>query len=361
VFHAKKEDIALDFRYSSSARNPNPKESTTMSYTHLTSIERGKISAYREAGHSNAYIARKLGRDRATIGREIKRNATTRGDYVPQKAQAAYEERRKECRPARKLDYGPLRSYMFERITDGWTPETIAACLPLNFPEDTRMRISHEAIYQGIYGDERMRFLIHHLPQARPKRRKRGQGKTRRGPSIPNRIGIAHRPPEVEERARFGDWEGDLIVGAGQSGYIVTLVERTARLLLTRVLCTKDAEITAEAIIDAMMDLPPSWIKTITFDNGTEFAGHELITRENGASIYFADPYASYQRGTNENTNGLIRRFLPKKMTFENLKQERLNIIEEELNNRPRKILQYRTPNDVLKNYRLEQHVAFRA
>jgi len=331
-----------------------------MPYIHLTPIERGEISAYREAGHSNAYIARKLGRNRSSIGRELKRNAT-RGKYIPQKAQGAYEERRKDCRPARKLDYGPLRSYVLGRITDGWTPETVAGCLPLNFPEDTRMRMSHEAIYQGIYGDERMRFLIEHLPQARPKRRKRGQGKTRRGPSIPNRTGIEHRPPEVEERARFGDWEGDLIVGAGQSGYIVTMVERASRLLYMRKLTSKNAETTAEAIIDAMMDVTPSWIKTITFDNGTEFACHEIVARATGAGIYFADPYASYQRGTNENTNGLVRRFLPKKMSFEGITQERLNIIEEELNNRPRKILQYRTPNDVLRNYRLEHHVAFRA
>ena len=324
-----------------------------MPYTHLTPIERGEISAYRNAGHSNAYIARKLGRDRSSIGRELKRNAT-RGGYNPQRAQGAYEKRRIACRPARKLDYIPLWRYVFDHVTGGWTPETVAGCLPLNYPTDPRMRISHEAIYQGIYGDERMHCLIKNLPQARPKRRKRGQGKTRRGPSILNRIGIEHRPKEVDDRTRFGDWEGDLIVGAEQSGYILTLVERTARLLVMRNLQSKNAELTADAIIDAMMDIQPSWIKTITFDNGTEFACHEKVAQQTGASIYFADPYASYQRGTNENTNGLIRRFLPKKTSFHGLTQERLNIIEEELNNRPRKILLYRSPNDVLKTYRLK-------
>jgi IS30 family transposase len=330
-----------------------------MPFIHITSIERGEISAYLQSGLSKAQIGCRLGRDRASIGREIRRNSV-KGVYEPQRAQALYRERRKECRPARKLDHMPLRSYLYGRITSGWTPETVAGCLPMEFPDDPRMRISHEAIYQGIYRDERMHFLIKELPQARPKRRKRGQGKTRRGPSIPDRVGIEHRPQEVNERARYGDWEGDLIVGAGQSGYALTLVERKSRLTMTRKLETKNAEQVADAIIDAFMDMPPSWIKTITFDNGTEFAGHGRIARETGADIYFATPYSSYQRGTNENTNGLIRRFLPKKVSFENLTQERMSIIEEELNNRPRKKLGFRSPNDVFKKQRLLQHVALR-
>ena len=357
---SKKEDIALNFRYSSFARNPNPKESITMSFSHFTSIQRGEISAYLHAGYSNADIARQLGCDRCSIGRELKRNSV-RGVYAPDKAQALYQERRKVCRPARKLDYTPLWRHVFSCITDGETPETIANCLPLDFPEEQRMRISHEAIYQGIYGDERMHSLIRHLPQARPKRRKRGQGKSRRGPSIPNRVGIEHRPQVVEDRARYGDWEGDLIVGAGQSGYVLTLVERKSLLTLTRKLDSKDAEKVADAIIDAFMDIPPYWIKTATFDNGTEFACHERVAQETGATIYFADPYSSYQRGTNENTNGLIRRVLPKKMSFSKLTQERLNIIEEELNNRRRKKLKFESPNDVFKKQRQKHLVAINA
>jgi IS30 family transposase len=331
-----------------------------MSFVHFTSIQRGEINAYLAAGFSNAHIARQLGRDRSSIGREIGRNSF-KGVYDPQRAQAHYHERRKECRPVRKLDHTPLWSYVFKRIMDGWTPETIAGRLPLEFPDQPKMRISHEAIYQGIYGDERMHCLIKYLPQARPRRRKRGQGKTRRGPSIPNRVGIEKRPQEVNERARYGDWEGDLIVGAGQSGNIVTLVERASLFTMTRKVETKNAEGVADAIADAFMDMHPSWIKTITFDNGTEFACHERISRETGAAIYFADPYSSYQRGTNENTNGLIRRFLPKKMSFENLTQERMDIIEEELNNRPRKKLNFESPNEVLRKQRLLQHVAINA
>ena len=308
-----------------------------MSFKHLTPCERGELKGYVEAGYSKAAIARKLNRNRSTIYRELQRNAL-KGSYESGKAQKRYEERRRECRPAKKLDYLPLQNHIFDKISDKVTPELIAGRLPLDFPEEPRMRISHEAIYQGIYGNERMHCLIEHLPQARPRRRKRGQGKTRRGPSIPNRVGIELRPQEVNERSRPGDWEGDLIVGASQSGYVLTLVERTARLTMARKLDTKNAEQVADAIIDAFMDMPPSWIKTITFDNGSEFAHHEKVTRETGAAIYFATPYSSYQRGTNENTNGIIRRFLPKAMSFKHLSQERLEIIIEDINNRPKKL-----------------------
>ena len=331
-----------------------------MSYTHITQFERGEIYVLLKEGKSQAYIARQLNRDKSSISRELRRNGI-KGKYCPKKAQKQYQERREACRPAKKMDYMPLWKYVIDKVVDKMTPEIIAGRLPIDFPDDPDMRISHEAIYQAIYGDKRLNFLIKYLPQARPKRRKRGQGKTRRGPSIPNRVGIEKRPEAVETRERYGDWEGDLIVGAGQKGFIVTLVERKSRLLLSRKIETKHAGITADAIIDAFRDIPPSWIKTITFDNGTEFADHQRIDRETGATSYFADPYSSYQRGTNENTNGLIRRFLPKKMSFENLDQEELDRIVEELNNRPRKILGYRTPNEVFLKQRVQRFVALKA
>lgn len=331
-----------------------------MSSKHFTSIERGEISAYLAAGYSNGHIARQLGRHPSSIGREIARNAV-KGVYDPQQAQVLYQERRKVCRPTRKLDYQPLWSHVFDRITNKVSPEYISLLLPGEFPDDPRMRISYEAIYQGIYADERMHCLIKDLIQARPKRRKRGQGKTRRGPSIPNRVGIEERPQEVNDRSRFGDWEGDLIVGTEQSGYFLTLVERRSRLTRIKKLESKDAESVADVIIDVFMDLPKSWAQTITFDNGTEFACHEKVAKETGAAIYFADPYSSYQRGTNENTNGLIRRTIPKKMSFKDITQERLDIIEEELNNKPRKVLDLKSPNELFKKQRLDHFIAFRA
>jgi IS30 family transposase len=328
-----------------------------MAYTHLTPYERGQIQALLESGVSKSEIARRLGRSKSTVTREVNRNSS-RTRYRAETAQRLYAERREECRPARKVEYLPLWRHLIDKIGDKHPPEAVAGRLPLDYPDDLRMRISHEAIYQAIYGDKRLHFLIEHLPQARPRRRKRGQGKTRRWSSIPNRTGIEERPKEVDARTRFGDWEGDLVVGTGQRGFIVTLVERKNRMLLSRKINSKNAETTAKAVIDAFMDVPRSWVKTITFDNGSEFANHEKIAAATGADTYFADPYASYQRGTNENTNGLIRRFLPKNTCFEKLTQEQLDQIVENLNDRPRKVLGYRTPNEVFFTERKRRAVA---
>jgi len=188
-----------------------------------------------------------------------------------------------------------------------------------------------------------------------------GPPKRWRGACIPNRVGIEHRPEVVEERSRYGDWEGDLIVGANQEGFIATLVDRTSRLLRAKKADSKQADAIATEIIDALQDMPISWVKTITFDNGTEFVRHAGIAQALAADIYFAVPYASYQRGTTENTNGLVRRYLPKGTRFKNLTQQQLDQIVEELNNRPRKCLAYRTPNEVFQEQRRKCRVAFRS
>ena len=328
-----------------------------MSYTHLTPTERGQVQAYLQEGKSMTYIADTLGRATSSISREMKRNGGLQV-YKAEKAQHRYHTCRKPCRPSYKLDYPRLFHYVMTHITEGWTPEIIAGRLPLEFPDDGYMRISHEALYQAIYTDERLHCLIQYLPQARPKRRKRGQGKTRRGPSIQNRIGIEQRPEEVEARIETGHWEGDTIVGSHHQGFLVTLVERSTRLTLIRKVDTKNADDVAQALIDAFSDMPRSWLKTVTFDNGTEFAKHEKITQALGINVYFAHPYSSYERGTNENTNGLIRRFLPKGTDFRNITQQQIDVIEELLNNRPRKILQYRTPNSVFMEKRKMHCVA---
>ena len=331
-----------------------------MSYIHLTPTERGQIQALHQENRSLGYIADSLGRDKSTISRELKRNTTSKG-YNAQQAQGRYHQRRESCRPAKRLDYQPLRKYMIERLGESWTPEEVAGRLPMDYPDEPRMRISHEAIYQAIYSDKRLHFLIKLLAQSRPKRRKRGQGKSRRGPTIPNRVGIEERPQVIEERSRYGDWEGDTVVGTHQYGYLVTLVDRRSRLLKSRVVQTKQADEVALAVIDALEELPTSWVRSITFDNGTEFARHQDMARVLPVNIFFAQPYSSYQRGTNENTNGLIRRYLPKGTSFRELAQAQLDSIVQEINNRPRKILGYRTPNEVFQEQRENHRVALRA
>ena len=326
---------------------------------HLTPMERGQIQALLGQGLTQAEIGRKVGRCRSVICRELQRNGGRRTHYRASRAQRRYHRLRRDCVPHKRLEHQPLWRFVIDKITSGWTPEEVAGRLPRLYPDDLRMRVSHEALYQAIYGDSRLRFLVRHLPQARPKRRKRGQGKSRRGPSIPNRVGIEERPTVVEERSRYGDWEGDLIVGANQDGFITTLVDRKSRRLRARKAETKQADGIAQTVIDALQDLPISWVRTITFDNGTEFARHQDMAKVLPVDIYFAAPYASYQRGTNENTNGLIRRYLPKGTSFKHLTQHQLDQITEELNNRPKKCLGYRTPNEVFQEHRDKWRVAF--
>ena len=162
----------------------------------------------------------------------------------------------------------------------------------------------------------------------------------------------------LDNKTNGGDWEGDTVVSAKQQGFLLTLVDRKSKLLRSRKVQTKQADEVAKAVIDALEDLPISWVKTITFDNGTEFARHEDIVTVLPADIYFADPYSAYQRGTNENTNGLIRRYLPKGTSFCELSQQHVDRIVEDLNNRPRKTLGYRTPNEVFQEQREEHRVA---
>jgi IS30 family transposase len=330
-----------------------------MSYGHITSFERGQIELLLSQGKSNIHIADVLGRALSTIHREIARNSTKDG-YRAQVAQTRYKRRRKACRPKRRLDHKPLREYVISRSRDSeFTPELVAGCLKRDYPDDPRMRLCHETLYQAIYNNtHNLHYLIEYLPQRRPKRRRRGQGKSRRGPRIPNRVSITQRPAAVEDRKEIGHWEGDTIFGKNQDGFIVTLVERHSRLLRAQKTETKRAPEVRQAVIDALQDRPVSWVKTITFDNGTEFFQHELMAQELGVLVYFAQPYSAFQRGTNEQTNGLIRRYLPKGTSFKDLTQERLDHIVEEINNRPRKCLGYRTPNEVFQEQRRKHLIA---
>lgn len=325
---------------------------------HLSIIERGKVQALVEQGMEAKEIAKSIGRDPSTISRELRQNRK-RGGYCAEYAHKKYKTRRKACGAVPKLSHKPLREYVVEKIReDEWTPEEVANRLPLDYPHDPKMRISHEAIYQAIYAQDSLRFLIAFLPQSRLKRRKRGQAKASRRPAIPNRVGIEHRPKEVEDRSQPGHWEGDLIVGKNQDGFIITLVERSFRLLHAIKVKTKHAQSVAQAIIESLLDRPRFCLRTITFDNGREFSHHGTMASVLGVDTYFADPYSSYQRGTNENTNGLIRRFLRKGTSFANLTQRQVDYIVDKLNNRPRKCLGYRTPNEVFMQHRKKALIA---
>jgi len=324
-------------------------------------MERAKIEVLSKQGWNCEAIGLELGRHRTTVSRELRRNGTG-GHYCAQAAQERYRTRRGPCRPKGRLAHVPLREAVVDKIAlEGLTPELAAGRLRIQFPDDPRMHVCHETLYQAIYSNRHyLDFLLEFLPQARPKRRKRGQGKTRRGPAIPNRVGIAQRPSTVQDRQDFGHWEGDLVVGKGQDGFILTLVERASRLLHTVKTGTKSTAEVCHAVVETLLDRPLSWLKTITFDNGTEFCNHQVIADELGVAVYFADPYAAYQRGSNEQVNGLIRRHLPKGTSFNNLTHQTLQEITNTINNRPRKCLGYRTPNEVFNEFRLQQLRALR-
>lgn len=332
-----------------------------MSYTQFNAVERGKIELLHKQGMSNTMIGLELGRHRTSIGREIRRNSSL-GGYEAQPAQKQYDARRKACRPKSRLGNERLRDVVVEKIAEEeWSPELVAGRLRSLFPNDPKMHVCHETIYKAIYSNlHHLDFLMEFLTQARPKRRKRGQGKTRRGPSIANRVSIHERPKEVEERKEIGHWEGDLVVGKNQDGFILTLVERHSRRTAAAKVATKHAAQVGLAVVETLQEYPISWVKSITFDNGTEFADHQSMSQQLPIAVYFADPYAAYQRGSNEQVNGLLRRYLPKGTSFTNLNQSQLNRIIDKLNNRPRKCLGYQTPNEVFLKQRQEHLRALR-
>ena len=319
-----------------------------MSYTHLTAQERYFIYHMRMAGWSPAKIGRRIGRHRGTIGRELRRNTTPWGHYLDDYAQRRADERRRSAGRRRRTDDTDLMDHVEARLRRSWSPEQIAGRLKSAPPKHLVGRsISPATIYRWIWAcPERSERLRVHLRVACKKRRKVYGKPSSRG-QIPNRVSIEERPAIVDGRARLGDWEGDTMVGKGRNGIVLTNVDRTSRYLVTRKLERPTARSVEAALVEAMRRMPPDKRRTETFDNGREFSAHESISRRLGLAVYFADPYSSWQRGTNENTNGLLRQYLPKSRDFGDLTAHELASYTWQLNNRPRKCLNYRTPTEV--------------
>jgi len=242
------------------------------------------------------------------------------------------------------LDHEGLAAYVRDQLSDGLSPEQIAGTIKLDHPFEHRMRISHETIYLTIYNNPKWHTFAQHLRRKQKQRYPR-DGVYKKRSVIPNRVGIAQRPDEVDTLETPGHWEGDTIIGANQEGAIVTLVERKYDWLRAIWVPFRKAALVADAIIQALSDIPKHLLKTITFDNGSEFARHETVHQALGVDIYFADPYSSWQRGRNENMNGLLREFFPKKTSFKHIESDRVRRSVQALNNRPRKKHGFRAPN----------------
>ena len=307
-------------------------------YTQLTHTQRYQISALLKIGHLQTEIAKAIGVHKSTISREIRRNRGKRGYRPKQAHQFTIARRDKAKSRITDKDWELIE----ELICLDWSPEQISDCCR----KEQELQISHEWIYQYIYRDKRNGGTLWKHLRCRKKRKKRYGSYDKRG-QIPNRTSIDERPQVVEDRSRLGDWEADTIIGKGKKGAIVTLVDRKSRYLRMGLVSKRTKEAVKEMIITLLADF---LVHTITCDNGKEFAGHEDIAKALEASIYFAHPYASWERGTNENTNGLIRQYIPKDTKFSELTHEDISFVENRLNTRPRKCLSFNPPVVFLNN-----------
>ncbi|CAK0767653.1 transposase [Gammaproteobacteria bacterium] len=320
----------------------SPIEVEKVSYTHLTQDERCQISILRKVGNTIRAIADLPGRNKSTIGRELKRNGVA-GDHQAAAAQTLAVERRVACANG-PLVSADTWSFVDEKLGQYWSPEQISGYLKVN----DQPTVSHESIYQRIYADQRAGGSLHRVLRCRKQRRKRYRSTERRG-TIPNQTSIEQRPEIVDTRERLGDWEADLVIGAAHQGALLTVNERRSRLTLIAPLASKEANVVADAMISLLKPFA-AHVHTITTDNGKEFTQHERIAKALNAEFYFAHPYSSWERGANENMNGLIRQFFPKKMSLKFISDQSIKKVKELLNHRPRKCLGFKTPFNVFNN-----------
>lgn len=317
------------------------------SFKHLSLRERESISKGLSQGFSCKKIGKSIGRSGSTVSRDIIRNKMTRKSYWAMDADFHYDCRKEIPKRPKKIENNSfLKRYIHSCIKLNWSPEQIANRLKEAYPFDMPMRVSHETIYTYLYCLPRgtlRKELMSHLRRERKERQKRGTvHKMRR--MIPDMVSISERPPEVADRIIPGHWEGDLIVGKGHKSAIGTLVERTTRTVILVPLQTKDASSVRTAFEKEIGKLPQQMKQSLTYDRGMEMFEHKLFTEHTKMKVYFADPYSPWQRGTNENTNGLLRQYFPKGTDLSLIPRKEIKRVQKQLNGRPRKVLGYRTP-----------------
>ena len=321
-----------------------------MAYHHLRAEEREVISRMFAEGKSNEAIGAELKRDPSTISRELRRNGL-RGMYFAVDAQQLADKRRCEARAkSRKLNRSENLEYVQRRLRQCWSPDQIAGRSRVDFPENPERTFSHQTIYTWLARDDhRRRWVVYLRHYRRKRRRPKPTGRANRA--------LEKRPAIVNERGRYGDWEGDTIVGAGRhGGALVSLVERKSGYLALLPVPSKHATNVRRAMCGRLQQLPSELRQTITLDNGSEFAEYALLESALDIDVFFTDPHAPWQRGTDENTNGLARQFFPKGTNFNQVSRYKVARAENLLNHRPRKRLNYQTPSEVLTEQR---HRAF--
>jgi len=312
----------------------------------LTLSEREEISRGLAAGRSLRSIALRLGRSPSTVSREVKRNGG-RQPYRANKAEQAAWDRAHRPKTCKLAQNPALALIVTEKLQLEWSPRQIAGWLKYTYPDDENYQVSHETIYLTLFIQARgalKKELLQHLRRTRAMRRSRHHTqKTKDHGRITNTVSIRERPAEADDRAVPGHWEGDLICGSNNS-QIATLVERHTRLVMLVRVPSKDTKTVINALIKQAHKLPRELYKSLTWDRGKEMADHQRFTLATDIKVYFCDPQQPWQRGSNENTNGLLRQYFPKGMDLSNVHQNRLNAVARRLNERPRETLQFRTP-----------------
>lgn len=315
-------------------------------YNHLKLLERERVAILRAEGRSIREIGRLLGRNHSSISRELKRYGQNK-PYLPEPAHEKARQKKKVAGKRKRLKNIAIRQFVRRKLEEAWSPELIAGRLKLHYANAS---ISHEAIYQWIYKDAPE--LIGYLPRRHRKRRIKGNKRRNKKSLIPNRVSINQRPESANLRSEAGHWEVDAIVSRASKAALNVLCERKSRYTLINYLEQKSVRFTKDAIYKALNRYPNRIRKTITYDNGSENCCHEWINRELGVQSYFCNPYHSWEKGTIENTNGLIRRFIPKKTDLSKLTLHDIKFVERRLNNRPRKCLDFYTPAEVFRKLR---------
>lgn len=324
-------------------------------YEHLTREERFLMAAYLGDGLSLRGIGRKLGRSVGTMSRELKINSPdgTRKRYIPEYADTIAHFRKWDANAKNPMKKSEVKKYVIKKLKRDWSPEQIAGRIVRDFPKDTAMRISHETIYQYANSKEGKELgLIKHLRRGTPRRQRRYRlaGTSARVP-IPHRVGIQKRPGIVAARKRFGDWEADTMKGTMTGPAVNVAGDRRSRFALLKKIPDMTAPVTRQALIQNLKPWPKTVRRTLTFDNGTENAEHEKTAKALGLNTFFCDSYASWQKGFVENLIGLIRQYLPKGKSLASLHPRQLRRIQDRLNHRPRKSLNFRTPHEVLSTH----------
>jgi transposase, IS30 family len=316
-----------------------------MSYTHFSLSERFELYEYRcKDNLTMTEIAQKMNRSKSTISRELKRNSLNKEKYLPDSAHLNMQKRRQQS----KQKFMTISLSTVEAVKQGLqqyhSPEQVCGRLK----REGLSAVSHETIYQMIYADyQGLESYQSHLRQGRVKRKRRAGVNSKRG-MIPGRVGIEQRPTIADEKVEVGHWESDTVIGGNHTGVIVTHVDKASKFLLAGIAKNKTVQQINQVTIKLFTQIERVFRKTMTFDNGKEFSGHQTLAQVLGVSCFFANPYHSWERGLNEHTNGLLRQFFPKGTNFKIVKPEQLQKVVDLINHRPRKSLDYQTPFEVL-------------